>query len=66
MAVIVNYLIGIGLMITCLLIPKNKDSQMPGMKIYGLKFKTIAAIIYVAIAIDAILIIGILTGLIKQ
>ncbi|MCX6319725.1 MAG: hypothetical protein NTW29_20770 [Bacteroidetes bacterium] len=65
MAAIVNYLIGIGLMITCLLILKNKDSQTPGMKIYGLKFKTIAAIIYVAIAIDAILIIGILAGFIN-
>lgn len=60
-----NYLIGIVLMTFILVMLKKKHTEQPGLKFIGLSYKVISILIYVGIAIDLILIIAILTGLIN-
>jgi hypothetical protein len=66
MSAITNYLIGIIIMIFALLTLRNKYNENPGMKIFGLSMKTISVVIYVGIAITALLIIAVLAGWIRH
>jgi len=63
---IVNYLIGIALMVFVLYFLKKKSIEQPHMKFAGLSIKTISILVYVGIALYTILIIAILTGAIRR
>jgi hypothetical protein len=52
---IINYLIGIGLMITVLLVLEQKRKTQPDFTVFGLKFSNLKMMIYVGIAIFTIL-----------
>jgi hypothetical protein len=52
---VINYLIGIGLMITVLLVLEQKRKAQPDFSVFGLKFSNLKMMIYAGIAIFAIL-----------
>ena len=60
------HLIGIGLMAFILVMLKKKNTEQPDLKFICLSYKVISILIYVGIAINLILIIAILTGLISS
>lgn len=62
-AAIINYAIGVFLMIIGLIIIKKKKTTEPGMKIYGLSLKTFTILMYVGIVCFLLLIFAVAAGL---
>ncbi len=59
---IFNYLIGIGLLTFALLVIKRKHMAQPQLKVMGLSLPTVILLLYIAIAINVLLMIALLMG----
>ena len=62
-AAIINYAIGVFLMIMGLMVIQKKKAADPNMKIYGLSLKAFTILMYVGMTCFLLLILAVATGL---